>query len=139
MSANIAAQQNLAERFGDALRLYEAEGGDVHKLAERVGEEARDLRRWADGTKMPGHVLVLLLGALPRHLADRLIAPSGLRLISREQPEQTNALRAAASASAFSSDVANRMADGVWDHRDESAARDHARRVITDLQSVAGE
>lgn len=139
MSANIAAQQNLAERFGDALRLYEAEGGDVHRLAERVGEEARDLRRWADGTKMPAHVLVLLLGALPRHLADKLILPSGLRLVCREQAEKANALRAAAAACDFSRDVTERMADGEWCHRDDAAAREHARRVITDLQPLAGE
>lgn len=139
MSVNLAAQQNLAERFGDVLRLYEAEGGNVHALADRVGEEARDLRRWADGTKMPAHVLVLLLGVLPRHLADRLIAHSGLRLVAREAVEHSNVLRASASASAFASDVATRLADGVWCHRDDAAAREHAARVISDLQSVAGE
>ena len=49
MSANLAAQQNLAERLDDVLRLLENEGGNVHVLAERVGEEVRDLRRWAEG------------------------------------------------------------------------------------------
>jgi hypothetical protein len=62
-----------------------------------------------------------------------------LRLVSKDQPHTVNALRAAASASDFSRDVAERMADGEWCHRDEAAAREHAQRVITDLQSVAGE
>lgn len=139
MSANIASQQKLAERLGDVVRLYEAEGGNIHDLAERIGEEPRDLRRWADGTKMPAHVLVLLLGTLPRHLADRLIAPSGLRLVTRTTNGHASAMKAAASACGFVNDVTNRFADGEWCHRDEAAARDHAARVIAELQPLAGE
>lgn len=140
MSANIAAQQSFAKRLATVLRRYEHEGyGDKAGLADKVGEESRDLNRWAEGTKMPAHVLTALLGELPRHLADYLIAPSGLRLVCKDQPGTANALKAAAVASEFSRDVAERAADGDWDHRDEEAARLHAQRVITDLQSVAGE
>lgn len=139
MSCNLAAQQNLADRLGNVIRRFEHEGGDVSRLAEKVGEEPRDLRRWADGTKIPGHVLIALLGELPRHLADELVKPSGLRLVSRHQPSNANALKAAAVASTFAGDVASRMADGEWCHRDDAAAREHAQRVIADLQAVAGE
>jgi hypothetical protein len=139
MSANLASQHNFAERFATALRRFEHEGGNIHSLAEKVDEDVRDLRRWADGTKMPAHVLVALLGELPRHLADKLIRPSGLRLICKDTPPNANALRAAAVASTFSSDVASRMADGEWCHRDDEAAKQHAQRVISELQAVAGE
>jgi hypothetical protein len=140
MSANIAAQQTFADRLGNALRRAEAEGfGDKAHFANKIGEEARDLLRWSQGTKMPAHALVALLGELPRHLADELIKPSGLRLVTREHLDHANALKAAASASRFSGDVAERMADGEWCHRDAEAARQHAQRVITDLQSLAGE
>jgi sugar phosphate isomerase/epimerase len=139
MSGNIAAQQSLAKRFATALRQFEHEGGSVDELAKAVGEEARDLRRWADGTKMPAHVLSALLGELPRHHADYLIAPTGLRLIARDEGQSGNALRAAATACDFSRDVATRMADGTWDHRDAEAARKHAQRVISELQPIAGE
>jgi hypothetical protein len=139
MSANLASQQNLAERFATVLRRFEHEGGNVHALAEKVGEEARDLHRWADGTKLPGHVLVALLGELPRHLADYLIATSRLRLVCKDVQTSANALKAAAASSEFSRDVAQRAADGEWCHRDEEAAKLHAQRVITELQAVAGE
>ena len=139
MSANLASQQNLAERFATVLRRFENEGGSIHSLAEKVGEDARDLRRWADGTKFPGHVLIALMGELPRHLADYLIAGSGLRLVCKDAPANVNALKAAAAASSFSSDVASRMSDGEWCHRDDAAAREHAQRVISELQAVAGE
>lgn len=139
MSANLAAQQNLAQRLSTALRRFEHEGGHLHTLAEKVGEDARDLRRWADGTKLPAHVLVALLGELPRHLADYLIGASGLRLICKDTPPNANALKAAAAACTFSSDVATRMADGEWCHRDDEAAKQHAQRVISELQAVAGE
>lgn len=139
MSSNLAAQQNLASRLATVLRRFENEGGDIHQLAGALDEEVRDLRRWAEGTKIPGHVLVALLGELPRHLADYLVAASGLRLICKDTPANTNALKAAAAASTSSSDVATRMADGEWCHRDDEAARQHAQRVISELQAVAGE
>ncbi|NVD44368.1 hypothetical protein [Qipengyuania atrilutea] len=131
-------QQDFAQRLDDALRLFEAEGGNLHDLCERIDEkDIRNIGLWRKGQKMPAHTLVLLLGALPRHLADRLIRPSGLRLVCREAAEQANALRAASVTSAFSADVASRMADGEWCHRDEAAAKDHAARVITELQNIA--
>ena len=140
MSSNLAAQQSFAKRLSTVLRRYEHEGhGDKAGLADKVGEEARDLSRWAEGTKMPAHVLTALLGELPRHLADYLIAPCGLRLVRKDEPGTANALKAAAAASEFSRDVADRAADGDWSHTDEEAARLHAQRVITDLQPIAGE
>lgn len=140
MSTNLAAQQSYAKRLATVLRRYENEGyGTVADLAAAIGEESRDLQRWASGTKMPAHVQNALLGELPRHLADYLIAPTGLRLVAIEETPPANALRAAASACDFSRDVAERMSDGTWDHQDAEAARQHAQRVITDLQSVAGE
>lgn len=139
MSANLASQQSFAARFATVLRRFEHEGGDVGKLADAVGEEARDLRRWADGTKMPGHVLNALYGELPRHLADYLIQPTGLRLVARDAADGANALLAAASASRFSGNVATRKADGVWCHVDEEETRQEARRLIAELQPLAGE
>lgn len=139
MPANIASQQTLAARFATVLRRFEAEGGNIHALADSLGEEARDLRRWADGTKMPGHVLMALLGELPRHLADYLIVPTALRLIARDASDGANALLAAASASQFSSNIATRKADGIWCHRDEEETRQEARRLIAELQPLAGE
>lgn len=139
MSGNCAEQQNLAERLADVLRRLEREGGDVNKLAGKIGQERRDLTRWANGTTLPAHVLVALLDELPRHLADHLIGTTRLRLVSKEKPTGANALHAAAVASNFSADVAERMADGEWCHRDEAATSDHAKRVISDLQKLAGE
>lgn len=139
MSANFASQQKFAERFANVLRRFEAEGGCIHALAESIGEEARDLRRWADGTKMPGHVLSALLGELPRHLADALISPTGLRLVSKDAADSANALLAAAQASQFAGNVAKRKADGVWCHVDEAETQQEAARLIADLQPLAGE
>lgn len=139
MSANLASQQSFAARFATILRRFEHEGGNVQALAESVGEEVRDLRRWADGTKMPAHVLVALLGELPRHLADYLMQPTGLRLVARDAADSANALLAAAQASRFSGNVAARKADGIWCHRDEEETRQEARRLIADLQPLAGE
>ena len=139
MSPNLKAQQSFADRFATVLRLFEAEGGSVSDLADRVDEEPRDLRRWADGTKMPAHVLSLLIGELPRHLADRLIQPTGLRLIARDAADSANALLAASKASKFACNVTERKADGIWDHRDELETQADARRLIADLQPLAGE
>lgn len=138
MSHGNAEQQNLAERLTTVLRRLKREGGCVTALAEGVGCEPRDLKRWADGTTLPGHILVALLDELPRHLADHMIGASGFRLVSKEACETVNALRAASATSAFSADVASRMADGEWCHRDAEAAKEHAQRVITELQNVAG-
>jgi hypothetical protein len=139
MAANIASQQSFAERFATVLRRFEHEGGSVDQLAAKVGEEARDLRRWADGTKMPAHVLSALLAELPRHLADYLIAPTQLRLVARDAADSANALLAAACASRFSGNVATRKADGVWCHQDEAETRREAQRLIAELQPLAGE
>lgn len=138
MSHGNAEQQNLAERLTTVLRRFKREDGNINKLAENVGCDLRDLTRWANGTTLPGHILIALLDELPRHLADHMIGASGFRLVSKEACETVNALRAASAASAFSSDVAMRMADGEWCHRDEVAAKEHAERVITELQNVAG-
>lgn len=139
MSGNLAAQQNLAECFANVLRTYEREGGDIYKLADSVSEEVRDLRRWADGTKMPGHVLLALIGELPRHLADRMIRATGLRLVSQDALDDANALLVSANASTFASNVASRWADGVYCHKDKAETRREARRLIADLQPLAGE
>lgn len=139
MSGIPAERQNLADRLDNVLRRFEREGGDIHRLASDVGHEARDLRRWAGGTTMPAEVLVALLGELPRHLADLLIGATSLRLVRREDGEKANALRAAASTSAFAADVASRFADGEWCHRDDAATREHAQELITVLQPLAGE
>ena len=82
MPANDRSRQNLSARLDDVLRLYRHETDDtgLHALAERIGETPHDLRRWASGTTLPGHVLSMLLGALPDHLADMLIAPTGKRV-----------------------------------------------------------
>ena len=139
MSANLRAQQSFADRFASVLRTFEREGGDIHRLADCVSEEVRDLRRWADGTKMPAHVLLALIGELPRHLADMLIRPSGLRLIAQDIAADANALLASSKASAFASGITARHADGVYCHRDKEETRQEARRLIADLQSLAGE
>ncbi len=139
MSGNLKAQQSLAERLANVLRRFEHEGGCLADIAQKCGEEPRDLRRWAEGTKMPAHVLSLLLGELPRHLADRLIQPTGLRLVARDAADSANALIAASKASMFACNVAERKADGVWDHRDELETREDARRLIAGLQPLAGE
>ena len=137
MSGIPAERQNLADRLATALRRYEREAGDINRLGEAVGHSARDLRRWALGTTMPAEVLVALLDELPRHLADHLIGQSGFKLVCKQAADTVNALTAASRASAFSSDVAQRMADGVWCHRDEEAARENAQELITILAPLA--
>lgn len=139
MSGNSAAQQNLADRLDDALRRYEREGGDLNKLAERVGQERRDLTRWRQGTTLPGHVLIALIDELPRHLADHLIGATRLRLASKDAGSGASAIKAAAATSSFSADVTERMSDGEWCHQDDAAAKEHARRAISHLQNFAGE
>jgi hypothetical protein len=139
MSANLAAQQFLAERLGNVLRRFEHEGGSVERLADRVGETARDLRRWAEGTKLPGHVLTALLGELPRHLADELIRPTGLRLVTRDQEDAANALMAAACANDLAGTIARMMADGNLDHRERAELAQVAQATIAQLQPLAGE
>lgn len=139
MSSNLLAQQNLAERLGTVLRRLEHEGGSIDALAQRVGETSRDLRRWAEGTKLPGHVLSLLLGELPRHLADELIRPSGLRLVARDSSAEANALLAAAQASDLAGSVARMMSDGQLDHRERAELAQVAKVTIAKLQPLAGE
>ena len=138
MSANFLAQQKLAERLGNVLRRFEHEGGSVDDLAQRVGETARDLRRWAEGTKLPGHVLSALLGELPRHLADELIRPTGLRLVSRDHDGEANALLAAASASDLTAAITRKLSDGRLDHRERAELAQLAAATIADLQPLAG-
>ena len=139
MSANLAAQHNLATRLAAALRRFEHEGGNLEALAEAVGETPRDLRRWGEGTKMPGHVLLMVLGELPRHLADALIRPTGLRLIARDEGAAANPLRVMAQASGFVANLAERHADGHFCHRDRAATAAEAKRLIAELQPLAGE
>lgn len=139
MSPNLRAQQKLAERLGTALRRFEHEGGSVDDLAHKVGETARDLRRWAEGTKLPGHVLSALLGELPRHLADDLIRPTGLRLVAREVDDQANALLAAAKLNDLAGTIARMMADGHLNHRERAELEQLAQATITELQPLAGE
>jgi non-ribosomal peptide synthetase component F len=137
MAANFAAQQTAAKRFSNVLRKYEFEGGNPQELAESVGQELRDLRRWADGTSMPAHVILQLLAALPRHLADELIKPTGLRLVARDTTDSANALLAASRCSALSSDITQRHADGVFCHQDKAAVQAEAKRLIADLEGLA--
>jgi hypothetical protein len=139
MSSNLLAQQKLAERLGTVLRRFEHEGGSIEALAHKVGETARDLRRWAEGTKLPGHVLSALLGELPRHLADELIRPTGLRLIARDSDDDVNALLAAASANDLAGTIARMMADGRLDHRERAELEKLAQATIAELQPLAGE
>jgi hypothetical protein len=139
MSANLAAQQKLAERLGNVLRRFEHEGGSIEDLAAAVGETGRDLRRWAEGTKLPGHVFCMLLGELPRHLADLLIRPTGLRLEQVETQGKVNALLAAAGASEFSGAVARGLADGRLDHRERAELGQLAEQLIPALQALASE
>lgn len=139
MSANSAAQQNLASRLTNVLRAYEHETDDVglHKLAAAVKETPRDLRRWAAGTTLPGHVFSQLLGALPEHLADDLIAPTGKRLIDRDIGDAGSALLLASMMSRFSSDIAERHSDGIFCHRDQAAAREEAKRLLPFVERMA--
>ena len=139
MSANLAAQQKLAERLGNVLRRFEHEGGSIEDLAAAVGQTGRDLRRWAKDTKLPGHVFCMLLGELPAHLADLLIRPTGLRLVPVECGEKVNALLAAAGASEFSGAVARGLADGQLDHRERAELGQLAEQLIPALQALASE
>ncbi len=139
MVGNTSSQQNLADRLAEVLRKMERDGENLHALARKVGEELRDLRRWARGTTLPGHVLVALLDELPRHHADYLIGATQFRLVAKDASPSATALMAAAATSRFSAEVTERMADGEWCHRDEAAAKEDAREVITNLQNYVGE
>jgi predicted transcriptional regulator len=139
MSSNLLAQQKLADRLAMVLRRFEHEGGSIDQLASAVGETPRDLRRWAEGTKLPGHVFSALLGELPRHLADELIRPTGLRLIARDHDEDVNALLAAAKANDLAGTIARMMADGRLDHRERAQLEQLAKATIAELQPLAGE
>lgn len=138
MASNPAAQQNLAERLSEVLRKLERDG-ELQSVARKVDEDVRDLRRWARGATLPGHVLIALLDELPRHHADYLIGGTQLRLVSKDAGETISALRAAAATSAFVADVAERMADNEWCHRDDAAAKERGRQTITELQRFVGE
>lgn len=134
-----ASKHYLAERLANVLRRFEHEGGEIEALARAVGETTRSLRRWANGDTLPGHVAIALLGELPRHLADELIRPTGLRLVARDSEDDANALIAAARAASFSSGVTMRHADGRFCHRDRAETRAEAQRLIAELQALAGE
>lgn len=139
MSPNLLAQQKLAERLATVLRRFDHEGGAIDELAEAVGETPRDLRRWAEGTKLPGHVFSALLAELPRHLADHLIRPTGLRLVAQDHGDGANALLAAARSATFSSSIAERHADGRYCHRDREITKQEARRLIAELEALAAD
>lgn len=138
MASICAAQQDLAERLSEIIRKL-ARDGQLNAIARKVGEDVRDLRRWAKGTTMPGHVLLALLDELPRHHADALIGGTQLRLVSRDASETATAFRAAAATSSFVAEVAERMSDGEWCHRDDAVAKEKARVTITELQAFVGE
>lgn len=133
-----ASQHDLAERLSEVIRKLERDG-QFQALARKVGEDARDLRRWAKGVTLPGHVLIALLDELPRHHADYLIGATQLRLVTKDTSETATALRAAAVTSSFVAEVAERMSDGEWCHRDDAAAKEKARSTITELQHFVGE
>jgi hypothetical protein len=139
MSGNLRAQQHLAERLASVLRRFGHEGGSIDSLAERIGETPRDLKRWAEGTKLPAHAFSLLLGELPRHLADDLIRPTGLRLVERDCEGSVNALLAASKAAALSGEIAARHADGHFCHRDRAAVAEQTKRLIADLEPLTRE
>jgi len=138
MADNAKSQQNLADRLSEVVRKLERDG-ELPAIARKVGEEVRDLRRWAKGTTLPGHVLVALLDELPRHHADYLIGNTGLRLVSKDASETATAFRAAAATSSFVAEVAERMSDGEWCHVDDAVAKEKARATITELQHFVGE
>jgi hypothetical protein len=131
-----ASKHFLAERLANVLRRFEHEGRAIEALARAVGETPRDLRRWADGVTLPGHVPCALLGELPRHLADELIRPTGLRLESINRDHSVNALLVAAKTAAFSSAIAERHADGNFCHRDRAVICADAERLISKLQKL---
>lgn len=129
----------LAERLANVLRRFEHEGGAIEALARAVGETPRDLRRWADGVTLPGHVFCALLGELPRHLADELIRPTGLRLVAIDHDDGANALLVAARLNELAGTIAEAAADGRINHRERAAIGQMAQATITELQPLAGE
>jgi hypothetical protein len=139
MRPDPASKHYLAERLGNVLRRFEHEGGAIEALARAVGETPRDLRRWADGVTLPGHVFSALLGELPRHLADELIRPTGLRLVAIDHDEGANALMVAAKLNDLAGTIAEAAADGRIDHRERAAIGQLAQATITELQPLAGE
>ncbi len=139
MRPDVASKHYLAERLANVLRRFEHEGGAIEVLARAVGETPRDLRRWAEGVTLPGHVAIALLGELPRHLADELIRPTGLRLVARDQDDGANALLVAAKLNELAGTIAIASADGRIDHRERAAIGQLAQTTITELQPLAGE
>jgi predicted transcriptional regulator len=139
MRPDCPSKHHLAARLANVLRRFEHEGGAIEQLARAVGETPRDLRRWADGVTLPGHVLVALLGELPRHLADALIRPTGLRLVAIDAEGEANALLVAAQLNHLAGTIARAAADGRIDHRERAAIGQLAQATITELQPLAGE
>lgn len=139
MRPDAPSKHYLAERLANVLRRFEHEGGAIEALARAVGETPRDLRRWADGVTLPGHVFCALLGELPRHLADELIRPTGLRLVALDHDESANALMVAAKLNELAGTIAEAAADGRIDHRERAAIGQMAQATITELQPLAGE
>jgi len=138
MASSSASQHDLAERLSEVVRKLDRDG-QLQAIARKVDEDVRDLRRWAKGTTLPGHVLVALLDELPRHHADHLIGGTQFRLAAREAGTTADAMAAVAAASTFTADVVERFADGEFCHRDAAAAKDRARETITRLQAFVGE
>lgn len=139
MRPDAPSKHYLAERLANVLRRFEHEGGAIEALARAVGETPRDLRRWAEGVTLPGHVFCALLGELPRHLADELIRPTGLRLVAIDHDESANALMVAAKLNELAGTIAEAAADGRIDHRERAAIGQMAQATITELQPLAGE
>ncbi len=139
MRPDCPSKHHLAARLANVLRRFEHEGGAIEALARAVGETPRDLRRWAEGVTLPGHVFAALLGELPRHLADELIRPTGLRLVVRECEDDANALLAAAHANDLAGTIARMMSDGRLDHRERAELAQVAQATIAQLQPLAGE
>jgi hypothetical protein len=139
MRPDAPSKHYLAERLANVLRRFEHEGGVIEVLARAVGETPRDLRRWADGVTLPGHVLSALLGELPRHLADELIRPTGLRLVAIDHDDGANALMVAVKLNALAGTITEAAADGPIDHRERAVIRQMAQATITELQPLAGE
>lgn len=139
MRPDCPSKHHLAARLANVLRRFEHEGGAIEALARAVGETPRDLRRWADGVTLPGHVFAALLGELPRHLADELIRPTGLRLVAIDHDEGANALLIAAKLNDLAGTIAEAAADGRIDHRERAAIGQLAQATITELQPLAGE
>lgn len=139
MRPDVPSKHYLAERLANVLRRFEHEGGVIEALARSVGETPRDLRRWAEGVTLPGHVFCALLGELPRHLADELIRPSGLRLVAIDHDDGVNALMVAVKLNQLAGTIAQAAADGRIDHRERAEIVQMAQATITELQPLAGE